>query len=205
MLRSPTGSFTSPIELRCVLWGATFEVRSCFHVCNDNIALLPYLHISSWSPGTELGWRDTTCRNREFLKLTVLKFDRRQSTCRRHDFLNPTEALIKVIGSEGARASNLTCCTANSWSLQFSNLIDVNQRDRVANSWILQPSFFALYKTSFKKAAIFYDFVRKKTSSGMGISNRQNKWPSQHLFMFPNSWHAACMPPPSHFFITWGR
>ncbi len=43
---------------------------------HDHIVPLPYLPICSWSPATEFDWRDSTCRNLEFLKLADLEFDR---------------------------------------------------------------------------------------------------------------------------------
>ncbi len=59
----------------CVIKSATFAARSRFlfviHCKSDSIVLLPYVNISSWSPGTEFDRRDSTGRNREFLKLTV--------------------------------------------------------------------------------------------------------------------------------------
>ncbi len=55
---------TFPIEESSRFMFATFDF-------NDNIALLLYLHISSWSPVAEFGQRDSTCRRSELLNRTV--------------------------------------------------------------------------------------------------------------------------------------
>ncbi len=82
-------------------FGKAADAKSChirgtypFYVCflwlkRHRSAAAVSLHLFLISVA-EFDWRDSTCRNREFLTLTVLEFDQRDFTYRSHDLLNPS-------------------------------------------------------------------------------------------------------------------